>query len=345
MTGVKPAVVVTHWVHPEVLAFLASHFQVVANQTDETWPRAEVLARCRDADGAMMFMPDWVDGAFVEACPRLRIVSAALKGYDNFDVQALTRRRVWLTIVPDLLAIPTAELGIGLLLALTRNLLRGDRLIRDSQFHGWRPQLYGTELTGRNAGLIGMGGVGRELAGRLKPLQLSMLYADERRLGDAEEALYGVRYASPEGLLAASDFVFLLLPLTAGTRHYLNAARLAGMKRGAYLINVARGSLVCEREVAEALRSGHLAGYAADVFEMEDWALVDKPRSIATDLLAADLNTVFTPHLGSATHAARRDIAMAAARELVSVLIEGNPPRHAVNRPPLGPADAASARS
>jgi phosphonate dehydrogenase len=282
----------------------------------------------------MMFMPDWVDGEFLEACPRLRIISAALKGYDNFDVKALTRRGVWLTIVPDLLATPTAELAIGLLLALTRNLLRGDRLIREGQFHGWRPRLYGTELSGRCAGLIGMGGVGRELAERLKPLRLSMLYSDERRLADAEEALYGVLYATPEGLLAASDFVFLLLPLRPDTRHYLNAAGLAGMKHGAYLINVARGSLVCEREVAEALRSGHLAGYAADVFEMEDWALADRPPSIASELLAGDLNTVFTPHLGSATNAARRDIALAAARELVSVLIDGNPPRHAVKRMP-----------
>jgi phosphonate dehydrogenase len=339
MSGTRPIVAVTHWVHPEVLTFLAHHFQVVANQTDEAWPRAEVLARCRDADGAMMFMPDWVDDEFLEACPRLRIISAALKGYDNFDVRALTRRGVWLTIVPDLLASPTAELAIGLLLALTRNLLRGDRLIREGQFHGWRPRLYGTELRGRCAGLIGMGGVGRELAERLKPLQLSMLYSDERRLADAEEALYDILYATPEGLLAASDFVFLLLPLRPDTRHYLNAADLAGMKRGAYLINVARGSLVCEREVAEALRSGHLAGYAADVFEMEDWALADRPRSIAKELLAGDLNTVFTPHLGSATHAARRDIAMAAARELVSVLIDGNPPQHAVKRVPSAPAD------
>lgn len=147
-----------------------------------------------------------------------------------------------------------------------------------------------------------------------------------------EEEQCGVEYSTPADLLGRSDFVVLLLPLTAGTRRYMNVDRLAAMKSGSYLINIARGSLVDELEVAAALRSGHLAGYAADVFEMEDWALPDRPRSIAPELLAPDLRTVFTPHLGSATDAARREIAMAAARELVSVLVHGKPPEQAVNR-------------
>ncbi len=333
MPNMRPLVVVTHWVHAEVREFLESHFRVAANCTLNTWPRQEVLTRCREAEGALMFMPDWVDIAFLDACPRLRIISAALKGYDNFDADAAARRGVWLTIVPDLLAEPTAELALALLLALTRNVVTGDRLIREGRFQGWRPRLYGAHLAAQTAGLIGMGGVGRALARRLRAMDVLLLYTDQHRLTGSEESHYAVQYSTPEELLAGSKFVFLLLPLTSETKNYLNAARIAGMARGAYLINVARGSLVSEREVAAALASGHLAGYAADVFEMEDWALPHHAQSIADELLAPDLPTVLTPHLGSATDEARREIAMQAAQELVEVLIHGRPPRHAVNCP------------
>src|SRR5271169_6894973 len=122
-----PKVVVTHWVHPETAALLQGAAEVVPNLTRDTLPRTEILARAKDADALMAFMPDSVDDAFLAACPRLKIVAAALKGYDNFDVAACTRRGIWFSIVPDLLTVPTAELAIGLLLGLTRNLAEGDR--------------------------------------------------------------------------------------------------------------------------------------------------------------------------------------------------------------------------
>ena len=163
----KPKVVLTHWVHPEIIELLSASADVIPNTTRETLPRSEVIARAKDADALMAFMPDSIDSAFLEECPKLRVIGAALKGYDNFDVNACTRHGVWLTIVPDLLTIPTAELTIGLLLGLTRHMLEGDRQIRSGHFQGWRPTLYGSGLTGKTLGIIGMGAVGRAIAQRL----------------------------------------------------------------------------------------------------------------------------------------------------------------------------------
>ena len=130
----KPRVVLTHWVHPEVIELLSGSAEVVPNESRATLPREEIIRRCQGARGLMVFMPDAVDAAFLQACPDLKIVAAALKGYDNFDVAACTRRGVWFTIVPDLLSEVTAELALGLLLGLTRHILAGDRFIRSGEF-------------------------------------------------------------------------------------------------------------------------------------------------------------------------------------------------------------------
>ena len=153
----KPKVVLTHWVHPEIIELLREKAEVVANPGRKTLPREVLLERAKDADALMAFMPDCIDEAFLKACPRLKIIAAALKGFDNFDVDACTRHGVWLTIAPDLLTIPTAELTVGLVLGITRNMLEGDRHIRSGQFAGWRPELYGLGLYGRTAGIVGLG--------------------------------------------------------------------------------------------------------------------------------------------------------------------------------------------
>ena len=134
----KNTIVLTHWVHKEVIELLAPHGEILLNQTRDTLPKELLMERMRKATAMMAFMPDCVDDAFLEECPQLRIIGAALKGYDNFDVEACTRNGVWLTIVPDLLTIPTAELAIGLMLALARNIGPGDNWVRSGKFHGWQ---------------------------------------------------------------------------------------------------------------------------------------------------------------------------------------------------------------
>ncbi len=332
MIFMKPKVVLTHWVHPEIVELLQSGAEVIPNMTHETLPRPEILARAKDADALMAFMPDSIDDHFLAACPRLRIVGAALKGYDNFDVDACTRRGIWFSIVPDLLTIPTAELTIGLLLGLTRHMMEGDRRIRSGGFQGWRPELYGTGLTGRTLGIIGMGAVGRAMAKRLAGFDMRLVYCDTVALGEEQERAWDLRRVTLSELLANSDFVVPMLPMTAQTFHLINGNTIKQMKRGCYLINACRGSVVDEQSVLAALREGQLAGYAADVFEMEEWTRAERPDGIPRELLENTAQTFFTPHLGSAVTEVRIEIERQAACNILQAL-SGERPAGAINTP------------
>ena len=330
----KPNVVLTHWVHPEIITTLEAVANITANTTYDTLSRDEILARSADADALMVFMPDSIDEQFLAACPKLKIVSAALKGYDNFDVQACTQRGIWFSIVSDLLTIPTAELTIGLLLGLTRHLAEGDRRIRSGGFRGWRPELYGTGLTGRTVGIIGMGAVGRAIAQRLSSFDMNIVYCDNIPLPDDQNQAWGARQVAMDELLATSDFVIPMLPMTPQTFHLLGADAIAKMRPGSYIINACRGSVIDEHAVLDGLRSGQLAGYAADVFEMEEWSRADRPEAIPQALLDNTRQTFFTPHLGSAVQQVRLDIEREAARNIVQVL-SGERPSGAINAPAL----------
>ncbi|MBF0557810.1 MAG: hydroxyacid dehydrogenase [Nitrospirae bacterium] len=329
----KPLVVITHWVHADVIDFLRGSCEVMSNESRETLPRDEVLLRAQHAQAIMVFMPDRIDDGFLAACPDLKIVGAALKGYDNFDVEACTRRGIWFTIVQDLLTVPTAELTVGLVIALSRRFLEGDRYIRSGKFNGWRPILYGTGLAGRTLGIIGMGAVGQAVAKRLAGFEMKVLYSDSLPLPMNEEKAWGLTRVSLEELLAASDFVVPLVPLTEETKDLINARAIAQMRQGSFIINACRGSVVDEIAVADAVASGHLAGYAADVFEMEDWARTDRPAGIPSMLLENE-RTFFTPHIGSAVDEIRYKIALEAAENIVQAL-NGERPKGAINQPNL----------
>ena len=328
----KPVVVATNRIFPETEALLAAHAQVIVNRADEPWSREEVQARCREADAMLAFMTDQVDAAFFAACPRLKVVGAALKGYDNIDVAAAERAGVWVTIVPDLLTVPTAELAIGLMLSLGRHIAAADRSIRDNGFGGWRPSFYGRGIAGTTVGIVGFGQVGQAIAVRLASFGCTLLASDVRGVPTGELANQ-VRPSTLADVLAASDYVVLALPLTSATLHIIDRAAIAAMKPGALLINPARGSLVDEAAVADALETGRLGGYAADVFQCEDWARMDRPAGIDGRLARAGARTVLTPHIGSAVAGVRRDIELSAARNILAVL-SGRTPNEAVNCPP-----------
>jgi phosphonate dehydrogenase len=248
----------------------------------------------------MVFMPDIVDQAFLDRCKELKIIAGAFKGYDNIDVAACTRSGVWFTIVDDLLTVPAAELAAGLLISLARNILPGDRLVRSRKFTGWRPVLYGMGLEGRRLGIVGMGKIGRAIAARLAGFKMIILYSDPVALDSRTELDLRIKRIELDTLLATSDFVILSLPLNADSFHLINEERLGEMKKGSYLINIGRGSVVDEAAVAGAIKTGGLAGYAADVFEMEDLSRQDRPARIFPGLLDEKDKTVFTAHLGSA---------------------------------------------
>lgn len=307
----RPLVVVTSRAHEEALARLRRFAAVDANEGDVPWAREEALRRCSRADGVLAFMTDHVDAAFLDACPRLRAIGCALKGADNFDLDACRARGVAVAVVPDLLTAPTAELAVGLMIALGRHLLEGDRLVRSGGFAGWRPALYGTGLDGATVGIVGMGRVGRAVAGRLAGFGCRIIYSDAA----VETPPAGVEPRPLRALLAEADWVVLAAPLAPETLRMIDAAALAAMRPGAMLVNCARGSLVDEAAVAAALAGGRLGGYAADVFEMEDWARADRPRAIEPGLIGHP-RTVLTPHLGSAVGEVRRRIVLHAAGAL-----------------------------
>ena len=339
MTG-KPKVVITNPVFAETKALLDQHATVLINSSLEPWPYDEVRAICADAAGIMAFMTDRIDAAFIADCPKLRVVGAALKGADNIDVDAAADAGVWLTIVPDLLTIPTAELAIGLMLSLGRNIVAGDRSIKARGFRGWRAQLYGAGLSGATVGIVGFGLVGRAIAERLTGFGCRLLAYDQaatqklvdQKLADTEPHVTATSF---EDLIATSDYVVLALPLTSETQHIIDSTVIAAMKPGARLVNPARGSLVDEAAVADAIERSHLAGYAADVFECEDWAREDRPAHIDARLISPSAPTVLTPHIGSGVTQVRREIELSAARSIIDALA-GRVPDGALNNPSFG---------
>jgi phosphonate dehydrogenase len=263
-------IVATQPIFPEVAQRLAQWGEVIVNDRGTPWSRNELIDRLQDADAMLAFMTDTVDRNLLGRCPSLRIVACALKGYDNFDIEACTRAGVWITVVPDLLTVPTAELAVALVLGLNRNLLAGDARVRSGTFDGWRADLYGFGLSGATVGIAGLGRVGLAIAERLRGFGTRLLGSDQRAIAPDVIAALSLSQVSWDRVISDSDIVILALPLNERTFHLVNAASLDRMRPGARLVNIGRGSVVDEAAVAQALDDGRLGGYAADVFELED---------------------------------------------------------------------------
>ncbi len=330
----KAKIVITNQCFPETLALLSPHADVTINHNIEPWPYDEVLGRCADADAVMAFMTDKIDADFIAACPNLRVIGAALKGFDNIDVETATGAGIWVTIVPDLLTAPTAELAIGLLLAVSRKIPQADAQIRSDGFKGWRPTHYGRGLAGETVGVVGFGCVGQAIAQRLSGFSCEILAYDTNPEASPPSEISSLRMTDLSEVVTRSAYVILALPLLPSTLGIFDEKLISLMPRGSFLINPARGSLVDEASVAGAIARGQLAGYAADVFEFEDWARDDRPMEIHPLLRADTQRTVLTPHLGSAVESVRREIELSAAKSILQAL-RGDVPDFAINRPAL----------
>jgi glyoxylate reductase len=273
-------------------------------------PRAELLSRVSRADGLLALLTERVDEELLEAAPSLRVVANHAVGVDNVDVAACTARGVWVTNTPDAVTESTADLTWALLLAVARRVGEGERLLRAGRFKAWTPTLLlGLELRGATLGIVGLGRIGEAVARRARGFGMHVLHTTSRGGLPLEE------------LLAQSDVVTLHCPLMPATRHLIDARRLAQMKRGAILINTARGPVVDEAALALALESGHLGGAGLDVFENEPLV---HPGLIGRE------DVVLLPHLGSATHATREQMATMALTDAARVL-RGEPPHYPVN--------------
>ena len=317
-------IVVTNRIHSEVLARLEQVGDVVVNTSTDPWSQQLLIEKISDATALMGFMTDCVDETLLQHAPKLKIVACALKGFDNFDVPACTERGIWVSIVPDLLTEPTAELAICLGITLGRYVLQGDHQMRTSPFNGWRSQLFGKGLHNSNVAILGLGMVGQAIAQRLSGFGCKTLKGV-----DPVNVVDGITSCGLEEALRTSDYIFVAIPLAHQSINMLSHAQLEQCQPGQLMINVGRGSVINEQAIADALEKGHLGGYAADVFSCEDWGLSDRPREIEPRLLSHP-NTVFTPHLGSAVASVRLAIEHKAADNIIAVL-KGQTPPNAIN--------------
>lgn len=286
------------------------------NKEDRVLSTDELCARVAGCDGVLCLLTDRVDASVFDAARGCRIFANMAVGYNNIDVEAATERGIMVTNTPGVLTEATADLTWTLILGVARRVAEGDREMRSGRFPGWGPlYMLGGDVTGRTLGLVGPGRIATAVAERARGFRMTILYAG-RRPSPEIEALGG-RRATLEELLAVSDFVSLHTPLSAETRHLIDARALALMKPTAYLINTARGPVVDEKALVEALREGRIAGAGLDVYE-------DEPKMASG--LADCPNTVLLPHLGSATIATRAAMARIAAENLCAALRGERPP-------------------
>ena len=278
-------------------------------------PRRALLAGVRKADGLLCLLTDRVDTPLLAAAPRLRAVANCAVGYDNVDVAAAAARGVVVTNTPDVLTESSADLAFALVLAATRRLVEGDRLVRSGRWRGWRPdQLLGQDVHGATLGIVGLGRIGAAVARRARGFDMRVIYWSRRRL---RRAPAGARWVPFDRLLATADVVTLHVPLTAATRGLIGARELGRMKRTAVLVNTSRGPVVDEHALVTALRRRRLAAAGLDVFARE-------PHVPAA--LRSLPNVVLTPHVASATTATRAAMATLAARNLALALAGRRPP-------------------
>jgi len=314
----KTRILITRAVFDEVLAYLRLHFDVEDNQSDVPFSADELVRKLADKDGALTVPTDRIDGALLKACPTLKAVCNIAVGYNNIDLDACTAAGVMACNTPGVLDDTTADTAWALMLATARRVVESDAWLRRGEWTGWSLQDWlGTDVHHANLGIIGMGRIGQAVGRRARGFDMQVIYHNRHRLPIDVEKAANAQYVSKEALLGSADFVVLTLPYALENHHYIAEAELALMKPTAILINIARGGLVDDAALVDALQTGRIAGAGLDVFENEP-AL--NPAFIQLD------NVVLTPHIGSATRATRLRMAMLAAQNLVLALTGGTPP-------------------
>jgi len=308
----KPTVLVTRRLPSSVIARLAEAFDVDLYTGNTAIMRDELLQRIAGKHALVCLLTDTIDAAVLEAAgPQLKIVANVAVGYNNIDVPACRARGVAVTNTPDVLTNACADFTWALLLAVTRRLGEGERVVRAGAWGGWAlDYMLGMELRGKQLGLVGLGRIGRAVAEKAPAFGMTVAYATRTPAG-----LPGAAHMPLDRLLATSDVVSLHCPMTPETRHLIDQKALTRMKRSAYLINTSRGPVVDEGALAWALKERLIAGAALDVYEKEP--------EIHPGLMALE-NVLLIPHLASATTETRTAMADLAASNALAV-VNGQP--------------------
>jgi gluconate 2-dehydrogenase len=309
----KPRVLVALRTFPEVLAKLRQHFEVEANEQALDWPRDELIRRLQGKQGVFVTATEPIDATLVAACPELRAVCSMAVGYNNIDVAACAARGVVVTNAPDVLTETTADFGFALMMACARRITESEHFLRAGHWQRWSCDFFcGADVHGATLGILGMGRIGQAIARRgALGFGMRVIYHNRSRLAPEVEAPLAARWVDKPTLLREADHLVIVLPYSKASHHAVAAAELALMKPSATLTNIARGGVVDDAALAQALAEHRLAAAGLDVFEGE-------PR-VHPALLGLS-NVVLTPHIASASAATRMKMAMLAADNLVAVL-------------------------
>jgi glyoxylate/hydroxypyruvate/2-ketogluconate reductase len=314
----KPPILVARAIFPEIIEKLQQHFEVEHNQTDELWSKQQLAAKLADKVGAFTTGAERIDAETLASAPKLKICANMAVGFNNFDLPAMTQRRVLGTNTPDVLTETTADFGFALLMATARRLTESEHFLRAGQWSRWSYDMFaGADIHGTTLGILGMGRIGQGIARRgAHGFGMNVIYHNRSRLVPDVEAECKARYVSKEELLKTADHLVLVLPYSSESHHTIGAAELALMKPTATLVNVARGGIVDDAALAVALRDKKIAGAGLDVFEGE-------PK-VHPELLKVP-NVVLSPHIASATVPTRKAMAHLAADNLIEFLVRGKP--------------------
>jgi len=318
----RPRVFVTQPIAPSALERLRAIATVRINaDSSKILAKSKLIAAVRKCDILFSLLHDKVDRAVLAANPKLRAVTSMSITPDNIDLAEANKRGIAVTVVPPIVAESVADLHLGLMIAVARRMIEGDRSVRASRFPGSQSNhLVGSFVHGKTIGLVAVGRIGQATARRARGFGMKILYWGPRRKPEAEQEL-GMEYVSLDRLLAESDFVSLHPPLNADTRHMISDREFALMKPTAFIINTARGAIIDEVALVRALKKKRIAGAGLDVFENE-------PK--VPPALLKMKNVVLTPHLGSAVMEVREQMANIVVDNL-EALLDGRVPPNCVN--------------
>jgi glyoxylate/hydroxypyruvate/2-ketogluconate reductase len=314
----RKKVLVTREVFDETLQYLAQHFEVASNQANVPYTTDELVRRLAGVDAALIMSSDRVDDAVLAACPGLRAVCSASVGYNHIDLAACTRYGVMATNTPGVLTDSVADFAVCLTLATCRRLPEAEGFLRTGEWKGTHlKEMLGVDLHHATVGICGFGRIGQTIAQRLQGFEVKVLYNARHRVAPEIERRLNASLSAKDDLLRQSDVVLLILPYGPETHHYIGRRELELMKRTAVLINVARGGIVDDTALVEALKARRIWAAGLDVYENE-------PK--VNPGLYGLHNAVLSPHIASASEPTRQGMAMTAAKNCVAVLTDGNPP-------------------
>ncbi len=311
-------ILVSREIFNDTLEYLAGHFEVTANQVDKIYSSSELARALADKDGALITLTDRIDYALLLNCPHLKVVCNIAVGFNNIDLEACTTLKVMATNTPGVLDDTTADFTWALILGAARRVTEAEAYVRAGQWQKWElKQLLGLDVHHATLGIIGLGRIGQAVARRAAGFEMTILYHDPLRVEEGIEKRLNCRYVSMDELLENSDIVTIHVPYSKDTHHLIGAGEIAKMKKTAIIINAARGGIVDDAALVEALQSRRIAGAGLDVFEGEP--------NLHPGFLSLK-NVVLAPHIASSSERTRRRMAMMAAENLVAALTGSTPP-------------------